>query len=81
MKGDSPTLKGFDSVDQGFLFAPNFLVWKFCGNAEFLQLFETLRKLCVSIKFLHHDIKVFYAVAVLLEHGSVRHSQFGLKQF
>ena len=31
--------------------SPSFLVWKFCGNSS-----ETLRKLCLSKKFLHQEI-------------------------
>ena len=39
--------------------SPNFLVRKFCGNliAKIGLLPETLRKLCVSTKFAHQEIR------------------------
>ena len=50
--------------------SPNFLVWKLCGRAQFLQslrcIARTLRKLCLSTKFPYQEIgeySVFYAVS------------------
>ena len=44
-------------VAQNTIISPNFLVWKFCGNVQFRDSPETLRKLCLSTKFLHQEIK------------------------
>ena len=39
----------------------NFLVWKFCGKVQFRIVLgespETVRKLCLSIKFPHQEIR------------------------
>ena len=49
-------------------FSPNFLLWKFCGNARFLLSFgwitrnSTMRKLCVSTKFPHQDIRLNFRI-------------------
>ena len=41
--------------------SPNFLVGKFCGKAQFRIVSgtspETMRKLCLSTKFLHQEIR------------------------
>ena len=42
--------------------SPNFLVWKFCGKAQFLRSFsdlpKTMWKLCLSVK--SSEITVFF---------------------
>ena len=37
--------------------SPNSLVWKFCGNSS-----KTMRKLCLSTKFPHQEIKWNYSI-------------------
>ena len=50
----------------------NFLVWKFCGKAQFPHLPKYMRKLCLSTKFPHQDeITVFYAVNTLTTDVSI----------
>ena len=60
------TKKLFSSSAQNTVILHNFLLWKFCGNA---QLWKdtgktpgTLRKLCVSTKFPHHEIRWNYGI-------------------
>ena len=40
---------------QNTIISSNFLVWKFCGKAKFPP--ETMRKLCLSTKFPHQEIR------------------------
>ena len=43
--------------------SPNFLVSKFCGKAQFPHSFpETVRKLSLSTKFSHQDIRWNYGI-------------------
>ena len=46
--------------------SPNFLVWKFCGKAQFRIVSgespKTMRKLCLSIKFPHQEIRWKYGI-------------------
>ena len=46
--------------------SPNFLVWKFCGKAQFPHSFgelpETMRKLYLSTKFPHQEITWNYGI-------------------
>ena len=45
---------------------PGFLVWKFCGKAQFRivsgDLPETMWKLCLSTKFSHQEIRWNYSI-------------------
>ena len=51
---------------QNTVVLPNFLAWKFCGNAQFMQSLgdspKTLRKLCVFAKFPYQKIRWNYAI-------------------
>ena len=50
-------------IKQNTKILPNFLVYKFCGNAVSVEFWpicespETLRKLCASIKLTHQEIR------------------------
>ena len=42
--------------------SPNFLVWKFCGKAQFRESPETMQKQCLSTKFPHQNIRWNYSI-------------------
>ena len=48
------------------IISPNFMVWKFCGKAQFLLSFgnlsEAMQKLCLSTKFPHQKIIGHYNI-------------------
>ena len=49
----------FDNTDntmKNTVISPNFLMWKFCGKAQFPHS-ETMRKLCLSTKFPHQEVR------------------------
>ena len=52
---------------QNTIISPNFLMWKFCGKAQFPHSFcdspETMRKLHLSTKFPHQKIRCNYGVS------------------
>ena len=49
---------------EGTAISSNFLVWKFCEKAQFLHRAtpETMRKLCLSIKIPHQEIRCNYDI-------------------
>ena len=49
------------------IISPNFLVWKFCGKAQFPHSFGRMRKLCFSTKFPYHEIRWNYDIFVVCE--------------
>ena len=52
--------KGGDTLNtitaKNIVISPYFLVWKFCGKAQFRHSFR-MRKLCLSTKFPHQEIR------------------------
>ena len=62
-------------IAKNTVISPNFMVWKFCAKAQFPHSLgespETMRKLCLSTKFPHQEIKwnydIFLSVGVLVQ--------------
>ena len=54
----------FTNTAEGTAILPNFLVWKFCEKAQILHRAtpETMRKLCLSIKIPHQEIRCNYGI-------------------
>ena len=54
------SMAGWDTT-QNTVISPNFLVWKFCGKAQFLNSFGRFAQnyggLCLSTKFSHQEIR------------------------
>ena len=54
------------STAKNTVISPNFLVWNICGKAHFPHSFgriaETMRKLCLSTKFPHQEMKWSYGI-------------------
>ena len=54
------------STAKNTVISPNFLVWNICGKAQFPHSFgriaETMRKLCLSTKFPHQEMKWSYGI-------------------
>ena len=53
-------------TDKYITIPPNFLLWRFCGKAQFLHSFvlfaQTMRKLCLSSIFQHQEISWNYGI-------------------
>ena len=57
------TLWDNTSTAKNTVIPPSFLVWKFCGKVQFLHCkAQLMRKLCLSTKFPHQEIRWNYGI-------------------